>query len=101
MGTNRLLYLSFQDVVDVELTMPEIIESMERMFQSKGEGRTEMPPKPGIHPGPGDSFIHAMPASIPDLNSRVLEVVPGFGYKRISSFIASSTFTGPSPYTRT
>ena len=78
MGKNRLLYLSYQDVVDVDLTMPEIIESMEKMFQAKGEGRTEMPPKPGIHPGAGDSFIHAMPASIPDLNSAGIKWVSGF-----------------------
>lgn len=78
MKTNRLLYLSFQDVVDVDLTMPEIIESMEKMFVAKGEGRTEMPPKPGIHPGTGDSFIHAMPASIPDLNSAGIKWVSGF-----------------------
>jgi len=69
MEKNRLLYLSYQDIVDVDLTMPEIIESMEKMFHAKGAGRTEMPPKPGIHPGGGDSFIHAMPASIPDLKS--------------------------------
>ena len=78
MGKNRLLYLSYQDVVDVDLTMPEIIESMEKMFHAKGEGRTEMPPKPGIHPGAGDSFIHAMPASIPDLNSAGIKWVSGF-----------------------
>ena len=29
MGENRLLYLSYQQIVDVDLTMPEIIESME------------------------------------------------------------------------
>jgi ornithine cyclodeaminase/alanine dehydrogenase len=78
MGKNRLLYLSYQDVVDVDLTMPEIIESMEKMFQAKGEGRTEMPPKPGRHPGAGDNFIHAMPASIPDLNSAGIKWVSGF-----------------------
>jgi ornithine cyclodeaminase/alanine dehydrogenase len=37
-----------------------------------------MPPKPGIHPGAGDSFIHAMPASIPDLNSAGIKWVSGF-----------------------
>ena len=78
METNRLLYLSFQDVVDVDLTMPEIIESMEKMFIAKGEGRCEMPPKPGIYPGGGDNFIHAMPASIPDLKSAGIKWVSGF-----------------------
>ena len=78
MGKNRLLYLSYQDVVDIDLTMPEIIESMEKMFIAKGEGRTEMPPKPGIHPGGGDNFIHAMPAAVPDLNSAGIKWVSGF-----------------------
>jgi ornithine cyclodeaminase/alanine dehydrogenase len=78
MGKNRLLYLSYQDVVDVDLTMPAIIESMEKMFGAKGEGRTDMPPKPGIHPGGGNNFIHAMPASIPDLDSAGIKWVSGF-----------------------
>ena len=75
--TNRLLYLSYADVTRVEITMAEIIESMERMFRAKGEGKTEMPPKPGIHPG-GDNFIHAMPAYIPDLASAGIKWVSGF-----------------------
>ena len=78
MEKNRLLYLSFQNVVEVELTMPEIIDSMEKMFVAKGEGRNEMPPKPGIFPGGGDNFIHAMPASIPDLKSAGIKWVSGF-----------------------
>ncbi len=77
-GTNQLLYLSYADVTRVELTMAEIIESMERMFRAKGEGKTEMPPKPGIHPGGGDNFIHAMPAYIPDLASAGIKWVSGF-----------------------
>ena len=78
MEKNRLLYLSYQDVVDIDLTMPEIIESLETMFRAKGEGRNEMPPKPGIFPGGGDNFIHAMPASIPDLKSAGIKWVSGF-----------------------
>ena len=75
--TNQLLYLSQTDVVNVDLTMAEIIESMAIMFRAKGENRTEMPPKPGIHPG-GDNFIHAMPAYIPDLKSAGIKWVSGF-----------------------
>jgi ornithine cyclodeaminase/alanine dehydrogenase-like protein (mu-crystallin family) len=37
-----------------------------------------MPPKPGIHPGAGDNFIHAMPAYIPALNSAGLKWVSGY-----------------------
>ena len=78
MTPNQLLYLSQAEVIDVGLTMAEIIESMEIMFRAKGEGRTEMPPKPGIHPGGGDSFLHAMPACIPDLKSAGIKWVSAF-----------------------
>ena len=75
---SRLLYLSRADVTEAGVTMAEIIEAMEKMFRAKGEGRTEMPPKPGIHPGGGDNFIHAMPAYIPDLESAGIKWVSGF-----------------------
>ena len=75
--TSQLLYLSYADVIEVGLAMTEIIEAMEIMFRAKGEGKTEMPPKPGIHPG-GDNFIHAMPAYIPDLSSAGIQWVSGF-----------------------
>ena len=78
MQTSRLLYLSQEDVTNVGLTMAEIIDALEITFRAKGEGRTEMPPKPGIHPGGGDNFIHAMPAYIPDLKSAGIKWVSGF-----------------------
>ncbi len=78
MAENRLLYLSQADVVRVGLSMEEIIAALETAFRAKGEGRTEMPPKPGIHPGGGDNFIHAMPAYIPDLKSAGIKWVGGF-----------------------
>jgi ornithine cyclodeaminase/alanine dehydrogenase-like protein (mu-crystallin family) len=76
--TNQLLYLSQADVANVGVTMAEIIASMQVMFQAKGDGRTEMPPKPGIHPGGGDSFLHAMPACITDLKSAGIKWVGAF-----------------------
>jgi ornithine cyclodeaminase/alanine dehydrogenase-like protein (mu-crystallin family) len=74
---DNLLYLSRANVEAVGLTMVEIIESLETAFREKGEGRTEMPPKPGIHPGQ-DNFIHAMPAYIPALRSAGVKWVSGF-----------------------
>ena len=84
MLTNRLLYLTQADVETVGLSMAEIIENLETTFLAKGEGRTEMPPKPGIHPGGEDNFIHAMPAYIPDIKSAGMKWVSGFpdNYKR-------------------
>ena len=74
----QLLYLSQADVVKVGLTMTEIIDLLEEAFLEKGRGRVEMPPKPGIHPGEGDNFIHAMPAYIPAMNSAGVKWVSGF-----------------------
>ena len=78
MKNNDFLYLSRDDVVAVGLSMSEIIDTLTAAFKEKGEGRTEMPPKPGIHPGGGDNFIHAMPAYIPALKSAGVKWVSGF-----------------------
>jgi ornithine cyclodeaminase/alanine dehydrogenase len=78
MMEKSLLYLSQANVEYVGLTMAEIIELLETAFREKGEGRVEMPPKPGIHPGRGDNFIHAMPAYIPAMNSAGVKWVSGF-----------------------
>ncbi|MBW2066641.1 MAG: ornithine cyclodeaminase family protein [Deltaproteobacteria bacterium] len=80
----RLLYLSQSDVVGTGLTMKEIIDVLERAFHEKGQGRTEMPPKIGIYPGCGDSFIHAMPAHISALKSAGVKWVSAFpeNYRR-------------------
>jgi ornithine cyclodeaminase/alanine dehydrogenase len=77
MAGPRILYLSRVDVERVNLPMSEIIDALLAMFREKGEGRTEMPPKPGIHPRP-DAFIHAMPAYIPSLQAAGLKWVSGF-----------------------
>jgi len=78
MKSNQLLYLSQNDVKAVGMTMAEIIDALEVAFREKGSGNTEMPPKPGIHPGGGDNFIHAMPAYIPALKSAGVKWVSGF-----------------------
>ncbi len=74
---DRLLYLSQQDVEAVNLEMPEIIEALDRMFVEKGQGRVEMPPKPGIHTR-RDAFIHAMPAYIPSLEAAGMKWISGY-----------------------
>ncbi len=78
MATRELLYLSENEVSRVGVTMSQILEALETAFHEKGEGLTEMPPKPGIHPGGGDNFIHAMPAYIPRLASAGVKWVAGF-----------------------
>ena len=77
MDFDNLLYISKADVENIALSMDDIIRVLERAFREKGEGRTEMPPKPGIHTRP-DAFIHAMPAYIPRLNAAGMKWVSGY-----------------------
>jgi len=72
-----LLYLSRADVERIALPMPAIIDALEAMFREKGEGRTEMPPKPGIHTRP-DAFLHAMPAYLPSAEAAGMKWVAGY-----------------------
>jgi len=77
MSDAQVLYLSRADVERVGLDMRSIIRQLEDAFREKGQGKVEMPPKPGIHTQP-DAFIHAMPAYIPSLRSAGLKWVSGY-----------------------
>lgn len=76
----HVLYLSRADVEAAAVPMTAIIERLEAAFREKGLGRVEMPPKPGIHPGPpgNDNFIHAMPACIAALGAAGVKWISGF-----------------------
>jgi len=71
-------YLSRADVEAAGVTVGEVIDALEAAFLEKGHGRVEMPPKPGVHPGGGDNFIHAMPASIPAMAAVGLKWISGY-----------------------
>jgi ornithine cyclodeaminase/alanine dehydrogenase len=73
----QMLYLSRADVGSVALDMCALIGLLEAAFKEKGQGRVEMPPKPGIHTRP-DAFIHAMAAFIPSLKSAGIKWVGGY-----------------------
>src|SRR5215211_4354252 len=77
MTKQTILYLSHADVEKVNLPMQQIIDLLELAFKEKGNGRVEMPPKPGIHTMP-DAFIHAMPAYIPSMRSAGIKWVSGY-----------------------
>ena len=77
MSEQQVLYLSRADVEKVNLPMQEIINFLEKAFMDKGNGKVEMPPKPGIHTMP-DAFIHAMPAYIPSMRSAGIKWVSGY-----------------------
>ncbi len=74
--TEQMLYLTREDVETAGVGMLEIIQALDDTFKEKGEGRYEMPPKPGIHPGK-DAFLHAMPAYVPHLRAAGMKWVSG------------------------
>lgn len=61
----------------LQISMKEVLEALDNGFRLRGLGKTEMPPKPGIHPRP-DCFIHAMPAYVQELDAAGLKWVSGF-----------------------
>jgi ornithine cyclodeaminase/alanine dehydrogenase len=73
----NLLHLSREEVAGLLPTVPEQIDLVERTYVALGEGRVELPPKPGIHPRK-DSFIHAMPAYLRDEDVAALKWVAGY-----------------------
>lgn len=77
MPSQEILYLSRADVETAGVRMHEIIDALEVAFREHGEGRVEIPPKPGVHPRP-EAFIHAMPAYIPALRSVGIKWVSGY-----------------------
>lgn len=85
MQLGTVLYLSRKDVETIALPMCEIINAIEEMFKEKGMGRTEMPPKPGIHTRP-NAFIHAMPAYIPSMDSAGIKWVSGYPGNQAKGF---------------
>lgn len=72
-----VLYLSRADIERLSISMKDVIRVVEEAFLEKAAGRTEVPPKPGIHPEK-DAFIHAMPAYIPKMTSAGVKWVSGF-----------------------
>lgn len=73
----EITYLSREDVECLGMTMKEVLDAVDNGFRLKGLGKTEMPPKPGIHPKE-DCFIHAMPAYVQEVEAAGLKWVSGF-----------------------
>lgn len=77
----QFLYLSQADVRGLNLPIADIVAALEIVFREKGEGRVEMPPKPGVHTMP-DAFLHAMPAYIPAQKAVGMKWVGGYPQNR-------------------
>jgi len=77
----EFVYLSQEDVLNLDIPMKKIIVLVELGLYEHGMGRVENPPKPGIHSKP-DSFIHAMPAYYEELGIGGLKWVSGYPSNR-------------------
>jgi ornithine cyclodeaminase/alanine dehydrogenase len=73
----NLLYLSHAEIEKLNIPMREVIKAIEDAFREKAKGKTETPPKPGIHPQK-DAFIHAMPAYLSKIKAAGVKWVSGF-----------------------
>jgi ornithine cyclodeaminase/alanine dehydrogenase len=73
----NIVYLSLGDVKSLGVSMKEVLKVVDHGFRQKGLGKTEMPPKPGIHPRP-NAFIHAMPAYVKESEVAGLKWVSGY-----------------------
>lgn len=89
MPDHKILYLTQAQVASLGITMREIIDALEVAFREMGNGRVEMPPKPGVHTQP-DAFLHAMPAFIPALHAVGVKWVGGYpaNYQRGLPYIS-------------
>jgi ornithine cyclodeaminase/alanine dehydrogenase len=76
-----MLYLSQEDILDMEIPLREIIPLVETGLREHGLGQVENPPKPGIH-AKSDSFIHAMPAYYRKLGIGGIKWVSGYPSNR-------------------
>lgn len=74
---SEILYLSRSDVESLGLPMADVIEALQAAFAAKGNGKVEMPPKPGIHTRP-DAFIHAMPCYVSGEDVAGMKWVSGY-----------------------
>jgi ornithine cyclodeaminase/alanine dehydrogenase len=77
MADASVLYLSRADVEAVGLGGTEVVEILAGVFRAKRAGAVEMPPKIGVHPR-DDSFIHAMPAYLRDVDAVGVKWVAGY-----------------------
>jgi ornithine cyclodeaminase/alanine dehydrogenase-like protein (mu-crystallin family) len=76
-----LLYLTRAEVATLMPPLLEQVDLAERIYRAMAAGRVELPPKPGVHPRV-DSFLHAMPAYLPDDDVAALKWVSGYPANR-------------------
>ncbi|PAB58353.1 ornithine cyclodeaminase family protein [Anaeromicrobium sediminis] len=73
----EFLYLSEEDILGLNISWEEVFGSVEKALKEHGEKTVENPPKPGVH-SLSNSFIHAMPAYLEQMQAIGLKWVSGY-----------------------
>lgn len=71
-----ILYLSRADISGLLPSLPDQLALVEGTLETMMSGRSQLPPKPSIYPR-DDSFIHAMPAYLADLDVAAVKWIGG------------------------
>lgn len=77
----HVLYLTDEDVRAACPPMSEVLGIVEQAFREKAKGGVEMPAKLGVHPF-DESFLHAMPASIPAMGAVGIKWISAYPHNR-------------------
>lgn len=75
---SEVLYITKQEVMDLNITMTEVLGLLDICFKEKGNGNVEMPAKIGIHTNPPNDLMHAMPAWFKKLNIAGIKWIAGY-----------------------
>lgn len=77
----EFLYLSEEEIIGLNISWEEIFQCIEAALKEHGEKTVENPPKPGVH-SLSNSFIHAMPAYLEQMNAIGIKWVSGYPTNR-------------------
>jgi len=75
----EILYLTQREVIDMGLTIEDILKLIEHALICHGKKEYEMPAKIGVHPL-SEVFFHAMPAYVPSKNACGMKWVECYPY---------------------
>jgi ornithine cyclodeaminase/alanine dehydrogenase len=79
---SELLYLTKDECVNMGITVTDALPLIEKVLAQYSKKQVEMPAKIGIHPLNKDTFLHAMPAYIPEDHACGIKWVGGFPENR-------------------
>lgn len=77
----KFRYLSEKDLLDLDIKWDEIFDCVKTALREHGQKTVENPPKPGVH-SRNDSFIHAMPAYLSQMDAIGIKWVSGYPSNR-------------------